>query len=51
MSGRHVPAALYPWGKNPRYPLDRRLAGLRAGLDTKAREKYFASAGDRKTAM
>jgi hypothetical protein len=24
---RHAPAALYPRGKNPRYPLDRRLGG------------------------
>jgi hypothetical protein len=23
----HAPAALYPWGKHPRYPLDRRLGG------------------------
>jgi hypothetical protein len=22
---RHAPAALYPWGKDPRHPLDRRL--------------------------
>jgi hypothetical protein len=24
---RHVPAALYPGGKNPQYPLNRRLGG------------------------
>jgi hypothetical protein len=24
---RHAPVALYPWGKDPRYPLDRRLRG------------------------
>jgi hypothetical protein len=24
---RHAPAALYPWGKDPRYPLYRRLGG------------------------
>jgi hypothetical protein len=24
---RHAPAALYPRGKDPRYPLDRRLGG------------------------
>jgi hypothetical protein len=24
---RHAPAALYPWGKDPRYPLERRLGG------------------------
>jgi hypothetical protein len=34
----HAPAALYPLGKDPRYPLGR---GLRAGLDTEARRKMF----------
>jgi hypothetical protein len=24
---RHASAMLYPWGKDPRYPLDRRLGG------------------------
>jgi hypothetical protein len=24
---RHAPVALYPLGKDPRYPLDRRLGG------------------------
>jgi hypothetical protein len=24
---RHAPAALYPWGKDPRYPFDWRLGG------------------------
>jgi hypothetical protein len=33
----HTPALLYPRGKDPWYPLDRRLVGLRAGLDTEAR--------------
>jgi hypothetical protein len=28
-----TPPSLYPRGKNPRYPLDRRLSGPRAGLD------------------
>jgi hypothetical protein len=32
--------ALYPQGKDPWYPLDRRL-GLRADLDTEARENIF----------
>jgi hypothetical protein len=39
---RQAPAALYP-----RYPLDRRLGGLKAGLDTEAIGTSFASAGDR----
>jgi hypothetical protein len=38
VSGQHhAPAALYP-----RYPLDRKL-----GLDTEARDKFFACARDR----
>jgi hypothetical protein len=36
---RHTPAALYPRGKDPRYPLYRRLVGPRADLDTEARGK------------
>jgi hypothetical protein len=32
---RHAPAALYPWGKDPRYPLDRRLGGPQ-GLEEKS---------------
>jgi hypothetical protein len=40
---RHAPAALYPRGKNPRYPLDRRLGGVgpRAGLDAGAKRKIL----------
>jgi hypothetical protein len=42
---RHAPAALYPRGKDPRYPLDRRLGGgwvgLRAGLDARTRRKIL----------
>jgi hypothetical protein len=38
---RHAPAALYPRGKDPRYPLDRRLGGPRAGLDAEARRKIL----------
>jgi hypothetical protein len=38
---RHDPGALYPQGEEPRYPLDRRLVGIRAGLDTKVREKIL----------
>jgi hypothetical protein len=44
---RHTSATLYPRGKDPLYPLNRRLVGLRAGLDTEARGKTFASTGDR----
>jgi len=33
---RHAPAALYSKGKDRRYPLDRKLGGLKAGLDKKA---------------
>jgi hypothetical protein len=38
---RHAPAALYPRGKSPRYPLDTRLVGPRAGLDAEARRKIL----------
>jgi hypothetical protein len=40
---RHAPAALYPRGKDPRYPLDRRLGGTqsRSGLDAGARRKIL----------
>jgi hypothetical protein len=38
---RHAPAAHYPRGKDPRYPLYRRLGGPRAGLDTEATEKIL----------
>jgi hypothetical protein len=38
---RHAPAALYPRGKDIRYPLDRRRVGPRAGLDTEARGKII----------
>jgi hypothetical protein len=31
---RHAPAALYPWGKESRYPLYRSWVGPRSGLDT-----------------
>jgi hypothetical protein len=34
---RHAPAALYPGGKDPRYPLDRRLAGPQSRLDAEDR--------------
>jgi hypothetical protein len=38
---RHTPAALYPRGKDPRYPLYRRLVGPRAGLDTEVTGKIL----------
>jgi hypothetical protein len=38
---RHAPAALYPRGKDPRYPLYRRWVGPRAGLDTEDRGKIL----------
>jgi hypothetical protein len=34
-------AMLYLRGNDPRYPLDRRLGGPRAGLDTEARGKIL----------
>jgi hypothetical protein len=36
---RQAPAALYPLGKDPRYPLYRWLGGPRAGLDTEVKRK------------
>jgi hypothetical protein len=42
---RHAPAALYPWGKDPRYPMYRGL-GDRASLDTEVKEKSLAPAGE-----
>jgi hypothetical protein len=41
------PGRALPPRKGFRYPVDRRLGGLRAGLDTEARGKFYASAGDR----
>jgi hypothetical protein len=41
------PGRTLPQGKDPRYPLYRRLGGVCDGLDTEARGKYFVSAGDR----
>jgi hypothetical protein len=43
VSGQHhAPAALYPRGKDPQYPLDRRLGGPQ-----RPEEKSSASVGDR----
>jgi hypothetical protein len=38
---RHAPAALYPWVKDPNYPLVRGWVDIRAGLYTKARGKIL----------
>jgi hypothetical protein len=37
----HAPATLYPQGKNPWYPLDKRLDGPRPGLDAEAGGKIL----------
>jgi hypothetical protein len=45
VSGQHhAPAVLYPRGKDPRYPLYRRLGGPQT---QRLEEKSFAPAGDR----
>jgi hypothetical protein len=46
---RHAPAMLYPQGKDPRYPLDRRLGGEASELVWAQRldEESYASAEDR----
>jgi hypothetical protein len=47
VSGQHhAPAALYPRGKDPRHPLDRRLGGPRS-RSGKVEEKSFAYVEDR----
>jgi hypothetical protein len=44
---RHAPAALYPRGKDPRYPLDGRLGGPQSRSGHRGyRKNPFASAGD-----
>jgi hypothetical protein len=40
-SQRCAPAALYPWWKDPWYPLDRRLGGPQSRLDAGARRKIL----------
>jgi hypothetical protein len=43
----HAPAALYPRGKNPRYPLDRMLGGPPEPVwMQRLEEKSSASVGD-----
>jgi hypothetical protein len=48
---RHAPAALYSRGKDPRYPLDRRLGGAGWAPEPvwtqELEEKCSASVGDR----
>jgi hypothetical protein len=44
---RHAPAALYPRGQDPRYPLDRKLGGLQLLWTQRLEEQFFASAVDR----
>jgi hypothetical protein len=36
---RHAPAALYPRGKKPRYPLDRRLGGPQSRSGRRGQKK------------
>jgi hypothetical protein len=43
----HASAALYPRGKDPRYPLDRRLDGPQPVWTQGLEEKFSASVGDR----
>jgi hypothetical protein len=38
---RHAPAALYPRGKDPRYPLDRRLGGPQSRSGRRDRRKIL----------
>jgi hypothetical protein len=40
---RHAPVALYPQGKDPRYPLYGVWASPRVGLDTNATGKILSS--------
>jgi hypothetical protein len=40
-----TPRTLYPRGKSPWYPLERRLGGPRAGLDNLEKRKFFTLTG------
>jgi hypothetical protein len=42
---RHAPAALYPWGKNPRYPLNRRLGGPQSRSGRRGQKKNLPLSG------
>jgi hypothetical protein len=44
-SWRLVVRSLYPWGKSPRYPLDRRLGGPIAGLDDVKKRQFLTLPG------
>jgi hypothetical protein len=44
---RHAPAALYPRGKNPRYPLYSRLGGPQSRSGRREQKKNPVSVGDR----
>jgi hypothetical protein len=46
---RHALAALYPRGKDPRYPIDRMVGGPQYRSGHNARRKIFASAGTYRT--
>jgi hypothetical protein len=35
-----MPQSIYPWGKSPWYPLDRRLVGPRASPDAVVKKKF-----------
>jgi hypothetical protein len=43
----HAPAALYPRGKSPQYPLYRRLGGPQSRSGRRGYKKSSASVGDR----
>jgi hypothetical protein len=48
VSGQHhASAALYRRGKDPRYPLEKRLSGPQSWSGYRLEENFFASAGDR----
>jgi hypothetical protein len=40
-----MPRPLYPWGKSPWYPLDRRLGGPQSHLDDVEKRKFFTLPG------
>jgi uncharacterized RmlC-like cupin family protein len=44
---RHASAALYPWEKDPLYPLDKRLGSSQSWSGNRFEEKFFVSVGDR----
>jgi hypothetical protein len=46
-----MPQMLYPQGKSPQYPLDRRLGGPKSQLGHYAEEKNLALAGNRTLAV